>query len=59
MVRLLLAFGADPRIEDTDEITTFRRLQFSVENGCIPDDPASQARLHDIRQLLGEPKANV
>jgi uncharacterized protein len=57
MVRLLLAFGADPRIGDTDDMTTFRRLRLSVESGRIPDDPASQERLREIRQLLGDPSA--
>jgi ankyrin repeat protein len=55
MVRLLLAHGADPRIEDVDDMTTFRRLRLSVESGRIPDDPVSQARLQEIRQLLGDP----
>ena len=57
MVRLLLAHGADPRIEDVDDMTTFRRLQLSVKHGRIPDDPASQDRLREIRQLLGDPAA--
>ena len=57
MVRLLLAHGADPRIEDVDDMTTFRILQCAVENGWIPDDPASQERLREIRQLLGDPSA--
>ena len=57
MVRLLLAHGADPRIEDVDDMTTFRRLQLSVKHGRIPDDPASQERLQEIRQLLGDPSA--
>lgn len=57
MVRLLLAHGADPRIEDVDYMTTFRRLELAVKHGRIPEDPASQARLQEIRQLLGEPRA--
>jgi ankyrin repeat protein len=57
MVKLLLAHGADPLIEDFDDMTTFRRLQITVEIGRIPDDPASQDRLQEIRQLLGEPSA--
>jgi hypothetical protein len=57
IVRLLLAHGADPSIGDADDITTFRRLQFTVELGRVPDDPASQERLREIRQLLGEPTA--
>ena len=58
-VRLLLAHGADPRIEDVDDITTFRRLQYAVEGGRVPDDPASQERLREIRQLLGDPASNT
>lgn len=54
MVRLLLAFGADPRIEDVDYTTTFRLLEYAVEHGRIPEDPASQKRLQEIRQLLEE-----
>jgi ankyrin repeat protein len=57
MVRLLLAHGADPLVGDADDMTTFRRLQITVEIGRIPDDPASQERLREIRQLLGEPPA--
>ena len=55
MVRLLLAHGADPLIGDGDDITVFMRLQFTVELGRVPDDPASQERLREIRQLLGDP----
>jgi len=55
MVRLLLAHGADPRIEDVDDMTTFRRLQYAVEGGRIPEDPADEERLREIRQLLGDP----
>ena len=57
MVRLLLAHGADPLVGDADDITVFRRLQFTVELGRVPDDPASQDRLREIRQLLGAPPA--
>jgi uncharacterized protein len=57
MVRLLVTYGADPRIEDVDDMTTFRRIQLSVKHGRVPDDPASQERLRQIRELLGEPKA--
>ena len=57
MVRLLLAHGADPHVGDADDITVFERLQFTVELGRVPDDPASQDRLREIRQLLGEPRA--
>ena len=57
MVRLLLAHGADPLVGDADDITVFRRLQFTVDLGRVPDDPASQARLQEIRQLLGAPPA--
>jgi ankyrin repeat protein len=57
MVRLLLAHGADPRIEDVDDMTTFRILQCAIENGRIPEDPASQECLQEIRKLLGDPSA--
>lgn len=53
MVRLLLAYGADPLIEDMDDMTTFKRLGYA----SLPEDPASQDRLREIRALLGEPKA--
>jgi hypothetical protein len=57
MVKLLLAHGADPHVGDADDITVFRRLQFTVELGRVPDDPASQDRLREIRRLLGAPAA--
>jgi len=57
MVRLLLAHGADPRIEDVDDTTTFRLLEYAVENGRIDDEPADQERLQAIRQLIADPSA--
>jgi len=57
MVRLLLSHGADPLIEDGDDMTTFRRLRLTVELGRVPEDPAAQDRLREIRQLLGAPPA--
>lgn len=57
MVRLLLAHGADPRIEDVDDMTTFSILQYAIEHGRIPEDPASQESLRQIRELLGDPAA--
>ncbi|MBK9258334.1 MAG: ankyrin repeat domain-containing protein [Polyangiaceae bacterium] len=57
MVRLLLAHGADPLIEDGDDMTTFRRLGLTVKFGRVPEDPAAQERLREIRKLLGEPFA--
>ena len=59
MVRLLLAHGADPLIGDGDDMTTFRRLGLTVKLGRVPDDPASQERLREIRQLLGDPASNT
>jgi ankyrin repeat protein len=53
MVKLLLAHGADPLIEDFDDMTTFRRLQCAR----LDEDPTAQERLREIRQLLGEPSA--
>jgi ankyrin repeat protein len=57
MVRLLLAHGADPLIGDADDMTTFRRLGLTVKFGRVPEDPADQDRLREIRQLLGDPPA--
>jgi uncharacterized protein len=51
MVRLLLAHGADPNVEDNDRMTVFDHLRLMDP----PDDPAAQDRLREIRQLLGEP----
>ncbi len=53
MVRLLLAHGADPHVEDEDRMTVFEHLRIMD----LPDDPTSQERLREIRQLLGEPPA--
>ena len=53
MVKLLLAYGADPLIDDVDGATTFERLEYAG----LHEDPASQDRLHEIRQLLGAPPA--
>jgi len=55
MVKLLLAYGADPQKPDIDDCTPLDCLRFVAS----PDDPASQERLQEIRQLLGEPRANV
>ncbi|MBK9263618.1 MAG: ankyrin repeat domain-containing protein [Polyangiaceae bacterium] len=57
MVRLLLAHGADPLIGDADDMTTFRRLGLTVKFGRVPEDPAAQDRLREIRALLGDPPA--
>jgi len=51
MVRLLLAHGADPNVEDNDWMTVFDHLRLMDP----PEDPAAQERLREIRQLLGEP----
>ena len=53
MVKLLLAHGADPHVEDIDRMTVFEHLQ----QMDLPVDPADQDRLREIRQLLGEPRA--
>lgn len=55
MVRLLLSHGADALIEDADLRTTFERLRFA----SLPEDPASQERLQEIRRLLGAPESTV
>jgi len=59
MVRLLLAHGADPNVEDNDWDTVFDRLRSTEPVMNTPEDPTAQERLQEIRQLLGEPKANV
>ena len=53
MVKLLLAHGADPSVEDADRMTVFRILRLKE----VPEDPAEQERLREIRQLLGDPSA--
>lgn len=53
VVRLLLAHGADPNVEDNDHMTVFDHLRLMDP----PADPASLERLHEIRQLLGDPAA--
>lgn len=57
MVKLLLAHGADPHVEDIDGMTVFDNLRMRERRTDLPDDPTSQERLHEIRQLLGEPRA--
>lgn len=59
MVRLLLAHGADPNVEDNDRMTVFDNLRIKERVMELPDDPAAQKRLQEIRRLLGEPSANV
>jgi len=54
MVKLLLAYGADPQKPDIDDCTPLDCLRF-VDS---PDDPANEERVREIRQLLGEPRAN-
>ena len=53
MVKLLLAYGADPQARDVDDLSPLDCLRF-VDS---PGDPASQERLREIRQLLGDPSA--
>jgi ankyrin repeat protein len=53
MVKLLLAHGADPQRRNVDDMTPLDCLMLNDS----PDDPASQDRLREIRQLLGEPTA--
>jgi hypothetical protein len=52
IVRLLLAHGADPLVEDNDRRTPLDRLR-----RLSPTDPADQERLREIRRLLGDPPA--
>jgi ankyrin repeat protein len=50
MVRLLLAHGADPHVQDADRMTVFDHLRH------VPlPDPAARERLREIRRLLGTP----
>jgi uncharacterized protein len=53
MVKLLLAHGADPHVEDIDRMTVFEHLQHMD----LPEDPIEQDRLREIRRLLGDPSA--
>ncbi len=53
MIKLLLAYGANPQARDVDDCSPLDCLRFVKS----PDDPASQARLREIRQLLGDPSA--
>lgn len=57
MVRLLLAHGADPHVEDNDGYTVFEHLRRKERYADPPLDPTSQDRLREIRRLLGEPPA--
>lgn len=57
MVRLLLAHGADPHVEDIDQRTVFDYLEGKEERMDPSKDPASLERLHEIRQLLRDPAA--
>ncbi|MBK9263758.1 MAG: ankyrin repeat domain-containing protein [Polyangiaceae bacterium] len=57
MVKLLLAHGADPRVEDADRMTVFDHLRLMDKFGRVPEDPADQDRLREIRRLLGDPPA--
>ena len=52
MVRLLLAHGADPHVEDADRMTVFDHLRHLR----LPEDPAAQESLQQIRRLLGAPE---
>jgi hypothetical protein len=57
MVRLLLAHGADPNVEDIDQRTVFDYLRGKERYMDPPLDPAAQDRLQEIRRLLGAPPA--
>jgi uncharacterized protein len=54
MVRLLLAFGADPSVPDTDRWTTLDHLRRFPEF-ALPETPEKWERFHEIRRLLGGP----
>lgn len=49
MVRLLLAHGADPHVEDADRTTVLDHLRHLR----LPEEPAAQERLRQIQRLLG------
>jgi hypothetical protein len=49
MVRLLLAHGADPKVEDSDRMNVFDHLRLT----SWPADPVEQERLQQIAQLVG------
>lgn len=51
MVKLLLAHGADPHVQDADRMTVFDHLRL----GDPPEEPAAQERLREIRRLIGAP----
>jgi ankyrin repeat protein len=53
MVRLLLAHGADPWVDDVDRLTVFDRLRYA----SLPEDPAAQERLQQIRGLFDDMKS--
>ena len=53
MVRLLLAYGADPQECDLDHLTALECLGYAES----PADPANQERIREIRRLLGAPKS--
>jgi len=53
MVKLLLAYGADPQARDVDDGTPLDYLELVGS----PEDPAAQERLREIRRLLGDPSA--
>lgn len=53
MIKLLLAYGANPQARDVDDCSPLDCLRFVKS----PEDPASQERLREIRELLGDPSA--
>jgi ankyrin repeat protein len=52
MVRLLLAHGADPHVQDADHINVFDHLRHAP----LPD-AAAHERQREIRELLGAPES--
>lgn len=55
MVKLLLAHGADPHVQDADRMTVFDHLRLRDP----PEEPADQKRIHEIRRLLGAQESTV
>jgi ankyrin repeat protein len=55
MVRLLLAHGADPHLEDADRMTVFDHLRHL----SLPEDPAAREHLQQVQRLLGDQESTA
>lgn len=54
MVKLLLAYGADPNVPDIDRMTVLDHLRW-FPPASKPETPEKWERLQEIRRLLGAP----